>query len=110
MTTIIGQLLEKLAEVEQRLEISDKTGYNEDVEDDLKALGIDTDALELQLLVCDLTTPDSLKKRLTSEINTHMSDEQKKEKIVVKYIGDWKVIFINNGFDNYKFLDIEEIK
>ena len=27
MTTIIGQLLEKLAEVEQRLEISDKTAY-----------------------------------------------------------------------------------
>ena len=29
MTTIIGQLLEELAEVEQRLEISDKTMYNE---------------------------------------------------------------------------------
>lgn len=30
MTTIIGQLLENLAEVEQRLEISDKTAYNEE--------------------------------------------------------------------------------
>lgn len=33
MTTIIGQLLEKLAEVEQRLEISDKTAYNEGNDD-----------------------------------------------------------------------------
>ena len=98
----LNEEIEKLLnETEQELEISDKVRYHESIEDELKELGINIDELEIQLLVSEYTIPKNFKEYFTKEINNNLSDEQKKKKVLIKYIGDWKVIFINNGFDNY---------
>ena len=39
-----------------------------------------------------------------SEINTHMSDEQRKQPVVSKAIGDYIYTFENYGFDNYRII------
>ena len=36
-----------------------------------------------------------------SELNTHMSDEEKERSIVTKPIGDYYYTVINQGFDDY---------
>lgn len=43
--------------------------------------------------------------RVTHELNTHMSKEDRNRKIVRKCVGNYMYTFINNGFDNYIFLD-----
>lgn len=48
-----------------------------------------------------------------SEINTHMSDEQRKQDVVSKAIGDYIYTFENHGFDNYRIIGkvpIDEVK
>ncbi len=39
-----------------------------------------------------------------SEINTHLSDEQREQSIVSKAIGDYIYTFENNEFDNYRIV------
>ena len=39
-----------------------------------------------------------------SELNTHMSTEDRKEALVTKAIGDYYVV-VNYGFNNYKIID-----
>lgn len=47
--------------------------------------------------------------RVVSEINTHMSDEDRKHALVSKPIGNYRYTFINKGFDDYVFVDKVEI-
>ena len=44
--------------------------------------------------------PDEYAK-VMSEFNTHMSDEDRKHRLVTKPIGDNYYTIINNGFDDY---------
>ena len=44
--------------------------------------------------------PDEYAK-VMSEFNTHMSDEDRKRKLVTKPIGDYYYTVINRGFDDY---------
>ena len=44
-----------------------------------------------------------------SELNTHLSDEQRKQKVVTKAIGNYIYTIENNGFDNYRIIGKEEI-
>ena len=43
--------------------------------------------------------------KVMSEFNTHMSDEQRKQKVVTKAIGDYFYTIENNGFDDYRIID-----
>ena len=104
------ELIEELSKYDSELEISERRVIIESIEDELKSFGIDIDELELQLLIVEYTIPQKFKSYFAKEIRNNLSDEQKKKRVLIKYIGNWKVIFINNGFDKYKFLDIEEIK
>ena len=40
-----------------------------------------------------------------SELNTHMSTEDRKEALVTKAIGDYYYVVVNYGFNNYKIID-----
>ena len=40
-----------------------------------------------------------------SELNTHMSAEDRKEALVTKAIGDYYYVVVNYGFNNYKIID-----
>lgn len=42
--------------------------------------------------------------RVVSEINAHMSDEDRGQALVSKPIGDYRYTFINRGFDDYVFI------
>lgn len=44
-----------------------------------------------------------------SELNTHLSDEQRKQKVVTKAIGNYNYTIENNGFDNYRIIGKEDI-
>lgn len=39
-----------------------------------------------------------------SELNTHLSEEQRKKEIITKAIGDYYYTIENNGFDNYRII------
>ena len=47
--------------------------------------------------------------RVVSEINTHLSDEDRKHALVTKPIGSYRYTFINRGFGDYVFVDKVEI-
>lgn len=36
-----------------------------------------------------------------SELNTHLSDDERKYRIITKPVGDYYYTVINNGFDDY---------
>lgn len=42
--------------------------------------------------------------KVMSELNTHMSDTQRKQKVVTKAIGEYIYTVENNGFDNYRVI------
>lgn len=44
-----------------------------------------------------------------SEINTHMTEKERSQKVVTKAIGNHYYTFENNGFDNYRIIDKYEI-
>ena len=44
-----------------------------------------------------------------SEVNTHLSDEDRKHAVVKKAIGNNYYTFINRGFDSYTVVDVEPI-
>ena len=44
-----------------------------------------------------------------SELNTHMSADDRKEALVTKAIGDYYYVIVNYGFDNYKIIGRYEI-
>jgi hypothetical protein len=44
-----------------------------------------------------------------SEINTHMTEKERKQKVVTKAIGNHYYTFENNGFDDYRIIDKYEI-
>ena len=44
-----------------------------------------------------------------SELNTHLSDEQRKKEIITKAIGDYYYTIENNGFDNYRIIGKKSI-
>ena len=44
-----------------------------------------------------------------SEVNTHLSDEDRKHALVRKAIGNNYYTFVNWGFDNYTIVDVEPI-
>lgn len=46
---------------------------------------------------------------IMSELNTHLSNEQRKQKVVTKAIGNYVYTIENNGFDNYRIIGKEEI-
>ena len=45
-----------------------------------------------------------------SELNTHLTQEERGKKIVSKRIGNYLYVFINYGFNNYKFVDKIKLK
>ena len=47
--------------------------------------------------------------RVVSEINTHLSYEDRKHALVTKPIGNYRYTFINRGFSDYVFVDKVEI-
>ena len=47
---------------------------------------------------------------VVSEINTHMSAEDRKLGVVTKAIGDYRYTFINKGFDDYVFIRKEKLE
>lgn len=44
-----------------------------------------------------------------SEINTHMTESERSQKVVTKAIGNYYYTFENNGFDDYRIIDKYEI-
>lgn len=42
--------------------------------------------------------------RVMSELNTHLTKEERKKAIVQRAIGDYNYIIENNGFDNYRVI------
>lgn len=42
--------------------------------------------------------------RVVGELNTHLSDSDRKRYVVTKAIGNYRYTFINNGFDSYEFI------
>lgn len=44
-----------------------------------------------------------------SEINTHMTEKERSQKVVTKAIGNYYYTFENNGFDDYRIIDKYEI-
>ena len=46
---------------------------------------------------------------IISELNTHMSADDRKEALVTKAIGDYYYVIVNYGFDNYKIIGRYEI-
>lgn len=49
--------------------------------------------------------PEDEYAHVMSELNTHMSEEDRKKKIVVKPIGDYNYIVVIRGFDDYIITD-----
>lgn len=47
--------------------------------------------------------------RVLSELNTNMSDKQRKQKVVTKAIGDYYYTIENNGFNEYRIIGKEKI-
>ena len=45
-----------------------------------------------------------------SELNTHLTTEERGKKISSKRIGNYLYVFINHGFNNYKFIDKIKLK
>lgn len=46
---------------------------------------------------------------IMSELNTHLSDEQRKQKVVTKANGNYNYTIENNGLDNYRIIGKEDI-
>lgn len=102
----ISEILKGLEEIINTFEDLPKDCYNEDENSNNL---IDFNAL-LSQYTEEFPVPGKFKRYFTSEINTNLSNEEKKKKIVIKYISNWRTVFMNNGFNNYRFLDVEEIK
>ena len=47
---------------------------------------------------------------VTSELNTHLSKDERAKSILVKHIGNYKYVIENNGFDNYNILSRSRLK
>ncbi len=47
--------------------------------------------------------------RVMSEIATHMTPQQRKQFVITKHIGDYKYIFENHGFGNYRIIEKEPL-
>lgn len=43
--------------------------------------------------------------KVTHELNTHLTEEERKKKILSKAIGNYIYFFENNGFDNYRIFE-----
>lgn len=48
--------------------------------------------------------------RIVSELNTNLSKEERKEKILFKGIGNYVYVIINKGFNDYQIIGREELK
>ena len=48
--------------------------------------------------------------KITHELNTNLTEEERKKPIVYRYIGDYEYIAINFGMDNYYFIKKKKIK
>ena len=44
-----------------------------------------------------------------SELNTHLTETERNERILAKPIGNYVYTFINYGFDEYRFIDKKPI-
>lgn len=51
-----------------------------------------------------ITLPKDEYAHIMSEINTHMTETERKQKVVTKAIGNYYYTFENNGFDDYRIL------
>lgn len=49
--------------------------------------------------------PDKEQFMLRSELNTHLSKEQRERRVITKTIGHYTYTFENFGYDNYRFVD-----
>ena len=56
-----------------------------------------------------ITLPKDEYAHVMSELNTHLSDEQRKQKVVTKAIGNYYYTIENNGFDDYRVIGKEPI-
>lgn len=50
------------------------------------------------------------KEMVRKALNTDLTSEERKKKIIVRNIRNWKYKVINNGFDDYTIIDVEEIE
>ena len=48
--------------------------------------------------------------QVVSDINTHMPKVKRESKFAKWYCGDYCYTFVNNGFDEYEFIDKKKIK
>ena len=50
------------------------------------------------------------KEMVRKALNTDLTAEERKKKIVVRSIRNWRYTVINNGFDDYTIIDVEDIE
>lgn len=96
----------------QVLDIVDKYFKKEPLENSRKSSTIKTN---LQLFAYDSSKYKTIKldkkeyAYVMSELNTHLSDEQRKQRVVKKAIGNYNYTIENNGFDNYRIIGKQAI-
>lgn len=50
------------------------------------------------------------KEMVRKALNTDLTPEERKKKVIVRSIRNWRYTVINNGFDDYTVIDVEDLK